>query len=94
MKGDNSKFNGLTRVNQVYPKRKEDSGLEIYTKALLYLPKQSWRMLQNPHSLTSLVFKHKYFRSDDQMNAKTGYNPSLVWKSLLIGRNLLSHGLI
>lgn len=50
--------------------------------------------MQSPNSLTSQVFKSKYYKGGDLMSAKTGYNPSLVWKSLLAGRELLAQGLI
>lgn len=51
-------------------------------------------MLQNPQSLTSLVFRQKYFQDGNLMNTKIGYNPLLVWRSLLVGRDLLYVGLI
>lgn len=50
--------------------------------------------MQSPNSLTSLVFKSKYYKGGGLMNAKAGYNSSLVWKSLLEGRKLLAQGLI
>lgn len=50
--------------------------------------------MQNPNSLVSKVFKAKYFQDKDFMEAKQGHNSSLMWRSLLVGSDLLSTSLI
>lgn len=62
-------------------KPKDDGGLGFrdfaaFNKALL--AKQSWRLLTNSHSFV--------------LSAKVGSNPSFVWRSFLVTRDLLIDG--
>lgn len=75
---------------------KEEGGLGFrrlgcFNRALL--AKQSWRMINKPNSLVCQVFKSRYFRSVDIMEAGLGNNPSFVWRSLIWGRELLKEGI-
>ncbi|CAN6844165.1 unnamed protein product [Brassica oleracea] len=45
--------------------------------------KQSWRILQNPKSLLSRVYKSKYFQKTSLLQAKPKSNGSHAWKSIL-----------
>lgn len=57
--------------------------LTLFNKALL--AKQVWRMLSDPNSLTAKVFKARYHKHTDIMNATLGSNPSYIWLSLSVG---------
>ena len=52
---------------------------------LALLAKQGWQMIHNDHSLCAHVFKGKYFHNSFFIEAKLGYNPLFVWRSLLEG---------
>lgn len=62
--------------------------------SLALLAKQCWRFFQNPPSMVSQVFKHKYFPLQDFLHAKLGHCTSFAWWSLLVGRKLLHVRLI
>ncbi|XP_042972999.1 uncharacterized protein LOC122304801 [Carya illinoinensis] len=66
--------------------------LESFNSALL--AKQCWRLLSNPRSLAAKVLKDKYYRNSDLLQAKLGYRPSLIWKSLWSSMGLLKEGLV
>lgn len=75
---------------------REEGGLGFkrftcFNQALL--AKQVWRILTNPQSLLTQVFKSRYFRSIDVMQAQLGSNPSFVWRSICWGRELLKLGI-
>ncbi|XP_075473411.1 uncharacterized protein LOC142504428 [Primulina tabacum] len=65
--------------------------LEAFNRALL--AKQVWRIAINPDSLVARVFKARYFKHHDIMDAPIGKNPSFIWRSLLWSRKLLRKGL-
>lgn len=65
--------------------------LELFNQALLV--KQGWRILNDPNSMLTQVLKGRYFRDGTFVTAKSGGNPSFIWRSLLWGRNLLTEGL-
>lgn len=64
--------------------------LTLFNKALL--AKQVWNMITNPESLVSKVFKARYFKYVDIMDAAIGANPSYIWRSLLWSRDILKTG--
>lgn len=57
------------------------------------IAKQVWRMIVFPDLLVSQVFKARYFRGCDIMDAQLGSNLSFVWRPLCWGRELLRQGL-
>lgn len=77
-------------------KKKEEGGLGFkrlvgFNQALI--AKQVWRMVVYPDSLVAQLFKARYFRSQDIMQAGLGANTSFVWRSMCWGRELLKEGL-
>ena len=65
--------------------------LHFFNTALL--AKQSWRLLNNPHSLFFRVFKARYFPRSTFLEAQLGFNPSFLWRSILSGREVITKGL-
>lgn len=59
----------------------------------MLVAKQVWRMLEKPDSLVAQVFKARYFKNCDIMEAQIGNNSSFTWKSLCWGKELLREGL-
>ena len=55
--------------------------------------KQSWRILQNPQSLLSRIFKAKYFQKTSLLQAISKANASHAWRSILKGNELLKSGI-
>ncbi|XWS71095.1 hypothetical protein CRYUN_Cryun03dG0108200 [Craigia yunnanensis] len=51
-------------------------------------------MIHNERSLCSRVFKGKHFPNNSFIEAKLGYNPSFVWRSLLERRKVIERGSI
>ena len=66
--------------------------LLCFNKALL--AKQGWRLMQFPESLTTQIFKAKYFPRSLFKEAKLGSKPSFAWRSIFRARNLLIEGLM
>lgn len=64
--------------------------LTRFNKALL--AKQVWRMIENPNSLVSRIFKAHYFKHVDIMDAPIGSNPSYICWSLSWSRDILTRG--
>ncbi|XP_074336955.1 putative mitochondrial protein AtMg00310 [Apium graveolens] len=56
------------------------------------LGKQGWRFMTNPDSLVSGVYKVKYFRDGNYLNAKLGASPRFTWRSLWEAREVVSAG--
>ncbi|GJR94097.1 reverse transcriptase [Tanacetum coccineum] len=63
---------------------------EAFNTALL--AKQGWRLLINPEAFWGRILKGIYFPNSNFLVAKKGSHPSLVWSSLLHGRDLLLQG--
>lgn len=67
------------------------SDLVSFNQAML--AKQAWRILTEPHSLASQIFKKKYYPNTTFLLTTHGYNSSFVWRSILRGREILKKGL-
>lgn len=55
--------------------------------------KQGWRMLQNPTSVAATVFKEKYFKNSNLLEANLVVRPSLICSSVWEALKLLKGGL-
>lgn len=62
-----------------------------FNKALL--AKQVWRLITNPSSLLARVFKAKYFRNSDFIDAKSYQTSSYAWRSIIQTQPLIRRGL-
>nr|GMD35700.1 uncharacterized protein LOC109176397 [Ipomoea batatas] len=59
---------------------------------LALLAKQGWRLITNPLSTVSLLFKARYFTRGDLLTPNIGVNPSYGWRSILAGQQILRQG--
>jgi hypothetical protein len=66
--------------------------LVMFNKALL--AKQCWRLIHNPNSLISQIIKAKYYPNSSFLESKLGKMPSFIWRSFMVAKDLLSHGII
>ncbi|KAM6564495.1 hypothetical protein CsatB_024493 [Cannabis sativa] len=57
------------------------------------LAKQAWRLLESPNSLLSRILHHRYFLHGSLLSAGLGNCPSLTWRSIVWGKELLVKGL-
>ena len=64
--------------------------LEAFNTALL--GKQLWRIITQPDSLLARIFKSRYFRSSDPLNAPLGSRPSYAWRSIHSAQHLIKQG--
>ena len=62
--------------------------IEIFNLCLL--ARQSWRILQNPASLSARLLKAIYFPNTSILEAELGTHPSQIWRSVLAGRDVLT----
>lgn len=84
----------LNWKNLCKPKMVEGTGfrnLVAFNKALL--AKQIWRVVQSPQSLLARTLQSRYFKNSDIMQAKAGYSPSYIWRSMLWSRELIRKGI-
>jgi hypothetical protein len=61
---------------------------------LAMLAKQSWRIMQDPNSLSASLLKAVYFPECDLLVAEVGSHPSQVWRAICEGTMVLKQGLI
>ena len=66
--------------------------IEVFNLALL--ARQVWRILYEPDTLSARILKAVYYPESDILVASVGSNPSLIWRSLCDGRDMLKQGLI
>lgn len=64
--------------------------LEAFNLALL--GKQLWRMITNKNSLVTRIFRSRYFKTSDPLNALLGSRPSYAWRSIHAAQNLVQQG--
>ena len=65
---------------------------DIQAFNLAMLAKQTWHLIHNTRSLFYRVYKSKYFPNCSFMDAEMGNNPSYVWRSLLVARDIIKEG--
>lgn len=56
------------------------------------LGKQGWRFLTNSDSLVSRVYKAKYFKDGNFLDAQLGASPSFTWRSVWEAKEVVSAG--
>ena len=59
---------------------------------LAMLAKQRWRLLSNPHSLVTRIYKAKYYLHGDVLNSQLGSNPSYAWRSIFNSLEVIKRG--
>ncbi|XP_060968579.1 uncharacterized protein LOC115710349 [Cannabis sativa] len=95
-KTSSSKGNGIIWMSWERMATHKDLGgmgfLHLSDFNLAMLAKQGWRLLCNPNSLLSRVYKARYFPHSDFLSADLGSNPSFVWRSIWSAQNLLKLG--
>ena len=50
---------------------------------LAMLGKQGWKVIWEPDSLVSRIFKARYFPNNSNFTVTIGHNPSYVWRIIL-----------
>ena len=75
--------------------RNKEGGLgfrDLHLFNLALLGKQGWNLLTKPHTLVARVFKEKYFPSRKYISSNLGSNPSFVWKSIWLTKEVVRLG--
>ncbi|KAL9812353.1 putative reverse transcriptase zinc-binding domain-containing protein [Arabidopsis thaliana] len=75
-------------------KTRKEGGLGFRDIGEFLLAKQAWRLLTKPDSLLTRVYKARYFKQKDFMNAVVGSRPSFAWRNIIHGRDLLEKGIM
>ena len=65
---------------------------KIHEFNVAMLGKQAWRFLTESNSLVARVFKARYFPSCSFLEAQLGYNPSYIWRSVMVAQQLIHNG--
>lgn len=60
---------------------------------LSMLGKQGWRLLKNPQSLASRVYKARYYPKDNFLTSSLGGNSSYIWRSIWEAKSVLKDGI-
>ena len=75
------------------PKSCEGMGFKLLKPFnLALLAKQSWRLQLAQNSLVYRMFKVRYFKDYDFINASLGNNPSYIWRSILLAQGIVRKG--
>lgn len=75
---------------------KERGGLgfrDLHAFNLALLAKQGWRVLENPESLISRMYKARYFPNSTFWDAPVPVMPSFSWRSILAAKDMLRRGI-
>ena len=56
------------------------------------LAKQGWRLVKNHDSLVAKVLKACYYPSGDFLTARKWSKASFVWRSIILGREVIEKG--
>ena len=75
--------------------QKKEGGMgfrDLHSFNLAMLSKQAWRLIHDTNSLFYKVYKARYFPNSSFMMADVGSNPSFVWRSLLVARDVIFRG--
>ena len=76
------------------PKNRGGLGFrELRSFNLALLAKKGWRLQTNSNSLFNRVYKAKYFPHCSFAEAKIGWNPSYVWRSLMAAQKIIQKGM-
>ncbi|XP_057760086.1 uncharacterized protein LOC130980418 [Arachis stenosperma] len=82
-------WNQMTR-----PKREGGLGFkDLRAQNLALLGKQFWRITTKPQSILAQIYREKYYRYGNSMNAEAGNSPSWGWRSMLEGKKVVEKGL-
>ncbi|XP_057533011.1 uncharacterized mitochondrial protein AtMg00310-like [Amaranthus tricolor] len=65
--------------------------LKCFNQALL--AKQVWRLYEGTNPQLSAVLKARYFKNDDVLAARRGFDPSFTWRSIWGSKSLLQESL-
>ena len=96
--GERKGGRGFTgRSGMLFVREKENGGLgfkdfTLFNQAML--GKQAWRLIENPQSLVAKVLGACYFPNSSFLEAELGNYPSLTWRSILWGREIVEAGCI
>ena len=66
--------------------------MELFNLALL--SRQSWRLLQEPESLSARILKAAYYPDGNILTTDLGAHPSQIWRAILDGREIMKQGII
>ena len=65
--------------------------LKYFNQALLV--KQMWRLYKGTNPFLNAVLKACYFKRDDVLDVRRGFDPSFTWRSIWGSKSLLLEGL-
>lgn len=64
----------------------------LYGFNIALLGKQLWKIMQNPDSFVTRVYKARYFPDSHVLRASKGKNPSFIWSGLVTANDELKAG--
>ena len=92
-KNDEKKMAWLSWEKLCVPKSCGGIGFKLLKPFnLALLTKQGWRLQLAQNSLVYRMFKVRYFKDYDFINASLGNNPSYIWRSILSAQGIVRKG--
>ncbi|XP_019175764.1 PREDICTED: uncharacterized protein LOC109171089 [Ipomoea nil] len=92
-RGSQGSIHWMSWDRMCVPKRFGGMGFKrLHEFNVALLAKQGWRLLTNPESLVTRVFKARYYPTSSFYEATIGRNPSYAWRSIYAGQALLRSG--